>query len=143
VLSLVGAALLAGSRQGHLTRCLRLAYEIRNLLRRLRDHTAAPAAFRPCADPLGELLQGVDAATDEGEGTDEFAAMEATRELKASALAQLLVAQRHYMTTESTAEGGLAGVRYDPRFLLFEFVYDVLLHQPQVRAQASWGSDQC
>jgi hypothetical protein len=60
VLSLAGAALLKGSRQGHLTRCLTLAYEIRTLLRRLRDHAGAPDAelsLDVAADPTFDLLQ--------------------------------------------------------------------------------------
>lgn len=60
VLSLAGAALLIGSRQGHLTRCLTLAYEIRTLLRRLRDHASAPdasLALDVAADPTLDLLR--------------------------------------------------------------------------------------
>lgn len=37
------------------------------------------------------------------------------------------------LPSQMAADGeSLAGVTYDPRFLLFEFVYDILLYQPQV-----------
>lgn len=41
VISLTGASLLAGSRMGHLSRCLALAYDLRVLLQELRSNGCA------------------------------------------------------------------------------------------------------
>lgn len=45
------------------------------------------------------------------------------------ALAESLVAGRHFADQEGGEDGGF---EYDPRFLLFEFVWNLLLRQKQV-----------
>lgn len=67
--------------------------------------------------------------------------------LRSSALAEQLSARRHYVHP-GTAENG-AIFHFDPRFLVFEFVHNILLRAPQVTlvtsfaASASQGASHC
>ena len=48
--------------------------------------------------------------------------------LKANALARELTAKRHYIRREVLPKGGWL-LAYDPRFLVFEFAYNLLLRE--------------
>lgn len=67
--------------------------------------------------------------------------------LRSSALAEQLSARRHYINPGTAADGAI--FHFEPRFLVFEFVHNILLRAPQVAlvtsfaASASQGGSHC
>ncbi|KAK3236835.1 hypothetical protein CYMTET_53053 [Cymbomonas tetramitiformis] len=106
VLQSVGACLVLACRAGQASRALLVARELQDALRHART---LPLNSATAADA------------------------DRTVQAKSSALAELLVARRHYMKSVQCSELGRLEVEYDPRFLAFEFVYNLLLHKPQVQ----------
>jgi len=117
LLDMAVAVIMHASRVGQTNRCLS---EARGLL---------------------ELLRPLPAGTSEAARREIVSALT----LKSSSLAEQLLARRHYVVESGGAEGGGAeggggeggrpgglGLRYDPRFLLFEFTHNIVLRQAQV-----------
>jgi hypothetical protein len=115
VLSLTGSCLMAGSRMGQVARCLALARELR------------------------QSLEALEAQARGGKGARGGGDLVRTIEHQSAALASLLTARRHYVTLGGAGEltGGGEAV-FDPRFLLFEFIYNILLHKSQVELIAQF-----
>ena len=73
------------------------------------------------------------------QGQGHWGAMLNAVQWKANALAKEVSSQRHYMTHQpagatavmGSSPGGSA-LEFDPRFLVFEFTYDILLRSAQI-----------
>jgi hypothetical protein len=69
-----------------------------------------------------------------GSGSQTAAQLAQELQLKSQGVAEGLVSGRHY-TCQSTANP--AHFDFDPRFLVFEFTYNILLRKPQVQLVTS------
>ena len=108
VLNLVVASILHASRVGQVNRCLNEAKELQAELAALQLRLNAPA-------------HSVD--------VDKARLKETVERVshKAETLATLLNTKRHYMRSSEDA-----GRVYDPRFLLFEFTWNIVLRKAQI-----------
>ena len=108
---LVAATMLVSTRIGHASRALGLAHKLHSILQDLaRDGAGAPNSAK-AQEAQQSLMQ------------------------QAGALAELVGAQRCYMSYSATDDGTAAGgtVAFDPRLLAFEYAHDLLLRSQQER----------
>ena len=148
LLDLVVSCILHTSRVGQINRAVSEAHGLLRLLRppppsgaRLGGARQPPPPPRPAKgdapSPGGVAFGRTEVATAAAQGpASEALAAEAAeasvREavsalvLKAQTLAEHLLTARHYV------EGEAGRLRYDPRFLLFEFVHNLVLREAQV-----------
>lgn len=123
VLSLVCAVMLCVNRRAQVCRCLHLAVEVMHLLK----HFSAKARAAAQMDTRRDAAEGASG------GSSELSKLLSRAcpalQLKAEALAEALTSERHYVRPRGEEEGG---VSFDPRFLVFEFAYNILLRKSQV-----------
>ena len=109
LLDMAVAAIMHANRVGQLNRCMSEARGLAALLRSAPAPGASAAALEAAAAAVA---------------------------LKSQALAENLLARRHYVDEDaaaaSSAPAGGLGLYYDPRFLLFEFVHNIVLREAQV-----------
>eukprot|EP00667_Euglena_gracilis_P000067 EG_transcript_67 len=107
VLSLTAAILLATNRIGHVRRCIVAARDLLTLLVQARRIAKGELANNLAAGVILSLQQ------------------------KAKMLAASVTAKRHYARLERD-EKGQPVVTFDPRFLIFEFIHNIVLWEGQV-----------
>ena len=113
------------NRVGQINRCLS---EARGLLGLLRRAAPPPGGGAPAG---GDWPAGAAEVRREAQLEESTSALA----LKQQTLAEHLLARRQYVSGEGRAEpseGGGLGLHYDPRFLLFEFVHNIVLRPAQV-----------
>lgn len=115
ILDVSVACILRGSRLGHTNRCIVAG---NNLLDRI-DHALQLSADEANADQ---------------------AALRPNIEQSCSIFASLLLTKRHFVNGKpaapaaaSASKEATTALEYDPRFLVFEFVWNILLRKNQVR----------
>lgn len=119
ILRLVGVTMLRANRVGHANRCIGMCVRLLSLVDSALRTSAGSAERLTAAETLVPKMAQASAALAEG-----------------------LQSQRHFMheidksqAVSAAAESGSTarpGVEYDPRFLIFEFVWNILLRQKQV-----------
>jgi hypothetical protein len=122
ILRLVGVTMLRANRVGHANRCIGMCVRLLSLVDSALRTSAGSTERATAAETLVPKMAQASAALAEG-----------------------LQSQRHFMhevdsSPESDQAGSAAasgstdrpGIEYDPRFLIFEFVWNILLRQKQV-----------
>ena len=116
ILDVSVACILRGSRLGHTNRCIVAG---NNLLDRI-DHALHLST---------------------AEAKSDHAALRPNIEQSCSIFASLLLTKRHFVNSKSAPPSSpKTTLQYDPRFLVFEFVWNILLRKNQVRALRLLGS---
>lgn len=108
-LDVVVAVILHANRIGHINRCVSTLRKVQKLLAKLEPATPKDDPRRIPAD----VRAGLD--------------------LEGETLAKTLRGRRTYMEGD-----GSAGYGYDPRFLVFEFTWNIMLWAPQVSKHQRW-----
>lgn len=129
ILDMTTSIVMHCSRLGHSHRAVSAARDLLAALIRLKEKAASKA--RSTGTSTGTGTGGATA--------DELATELASQKLttfqslysQSQSLAQLLVMKRYYITAETSASGELL-LSYDPRFLVFEFMHNILLRRSQV-----------
>lgn len=114
ILSLAAAVLFVVNRRGQLCRSLHATV---NLL-------TALASVRESRGSLDQTQKQQEEVVDMEDAVVKI-------RLLTSALTSSLDTRRHYVTLEDDATEGLKAV-FDPRYLVFEFAYNILLRRPQI-----------
>jgi len=155
LLLLLPTLLLLTNRVGLVDRLLFDLDNMRASLRSLERKSQSVRAVRPLA--LARSLSGgtqlVSVEEQDDANTQQDASIQAMSELEelaqqigiqSTTLADSLLSARHYMEPQSQqADGSTTVWAYDPRFLVFEYIFNILLRRMQVDlirsfAQAGW-----
>ncbi|OEH80097.1 EF hand family protein [Cyclospora cayetanensis] len=157
ILSLVGAVMLAVNRRSQICRCLQGIVELMQLLKTFSSR--ARVAVREGSQPKqhleggGRAVAAAPSVATSSEMQKLLSQAIPALHMKAQSVAEQISSERHYMQAVVAAPGDAAavleesglppsavppeggtvpGASYDPRYLVFEFAYGLLLRQPQV-----------
>ena len=122
ILDMTTSIVMHCSRLGHSHRAVSAARDLLGALIRLKDKAGSKAR-----------------SSTGGATAEELASELASQKLttfqslysQSQSLAQLLVMKRYFITAETSPSGELL-LSYDPRFLVFEFMHNILLRRSQV-----------
>lgn len=136
ILDMTCSIVLHCSRLGHAHRTVSVARDLLGALLRLQEKQ------RKAQTKRARLQQQASTAGSESESSfdDEIASQNLTTfqslYSQSQSLAQLLIMKRYFISAETSAVQGAATqnllLAYDPRFLVFEFIHNILLRRSQV-----------
>lgn len=132
ILTGLGCVMFRTNRISHANRAITLAVSLRNLLRQMISSLQATPVLTT-ASQISTTSSSASADSSE-DRTSHDHLLDLTQRVRHTSinLASLLVSKRHYVAP-STAEGSTAiQYNYDPRFLIFEYIRDLLLRGRQV-----------